>query len=337
LVLGFGAYHALQGQLTVGQLLVVMSYIAAVYGPLEAISGTVGSLQDQFIALQIAFDLLDTDADIKNMPGAVKVDRAQGRVTFEDVSFSYTERADTLKNVSLDVQPGDVIGLVGPTGAGKTTLVSLIPRFYDPEQGRILLDGRDISTLTLKSLRRQVSIVLQEPLLFSGTIADNIRYGRLDATEDEVRIAARAANIHEFIVGLPQKYETQVGERGVQLSGGERQRICVARAFVKDAPILILDEPTSSVDSKTEAVILEALERLMLGRTTFVIAHRLSTILHADQILVLNRGEVMQRGSHEDLLRQDGLYSQLYAAQAGLNGRGQEPLTVSALTERIGL
>jgi ABC-type multidrug transport system fused ATPase/permease subunit len=210
-----------------------------------------------------------------------------------------------------------VVAIVGPTGAGKSTLVSLLPRFYDPAAGRILLDGVDIRDLTLESLREKVSLVLQEPLLFSGSIADNIRYGRLEASDEEVMEAARAANAHDFIARLPEQYQTQLGERGAKVSGGERQRISVARAFLKNAPILILDEPTSSIDSKTEAVILDALDRLMAGRTTFMIAHRLSTIRRADLILVMDKGRVVERGTHEQLLRRGGLYAQLHQMQTG--------------------
>ena len=212
------------------------------------------------------------------------------------MSFSYPGRCDTLKHISFDAAPGQVIAIVGPTGAGKTTLASLIPRFYDPLSGRILLDGRDIRGLTLKSLRDHISIVPQEPLLFSGTIADNIRYGRLDATMEDIVAAATAANAHEFIARLADGYETQIGERGVRLSGGERQRLCIARAFLKNAGILILDEPTASIDSRTEAVILDALDRLMLGRTTFMIAHRLSTVRHADLILAMDHGAIVEQG-----------------------------------------
>jgi ABC-type multidrug transport system fused ATPase/permease subunit len=317
LVLGFGAYQALQGELTVGQLLVVMSYIAAVYGPLETISGTIGSLQQQFVALQIAFQILDTKPEIVDAPNAVQMERCQGAICYENVHFSYQQRSNTLKAVSFQVQPGQVIGIVGTTGAGKSTLVSLLPRFYDPASGRVLLDGRDIRQIQLRSLRQQISLVLQEPLLFSGTIADNIRYGRLEGSEEQIIEAAKAANCHEFIMRLPGKYETQIGERGARLSGGERQRICVARAFLKDAPILILDEPTSSIDSKTEEVILEALKRLMVGRTTFMIAHRLSTVRKADLILVLNQGEVVELGSHDELMARGQRYKQLYQAQIG--------------------
>jgi ATP-binding cassette, subfamily B, bacterial len=315
LVLGFGAYQALEGELSAGQLLVVMAYVAALYKPLETISTTVGSLQDQFIALRLAFELLDTEPEITDAPDAVAITRARGGLRFEGVQFHYRTRVETLKDISFEVPPGQVVAVVGPTGAGKTTLMSLIPRFYEPQQGRVLLDGTDVRQLTLASLRAQISVVLQEPLLFSGTIAENIRYGRLDASDEEVVAAARAANAHDFIVRLPAQYDTELGERGVQLSGGERQRIAVARAFLKDAPVLILDEPTSSIDSRTEAVILDALDRLMVGRTTFLIAHRLSTVRKADVILVLDQGRLVERGTHAELLRRGGLYKQLHDLQ----------------------
>jgi ATP-binding cassette subfamily B protein/subfamily B ATP-binding cassette protein MsbA len=315
IVLGLGGYHVIQGRLTVGNMLVLIAYIAAVYKPLETISYTIGSLQDRFVSIRNALDLLDTEPDIQDSPNAFPILSANGHVVYENVQFSYSGRSDTLKEISFEAKAGQIIGVVGPTGAGKTTLVSLLPRFYSPKEGRILLDGTDIRNLTLKSLRQQISIVLQDPLLFSGTIAENIRYGRLDASRNEIIEAARAANAHEFITRLPDGYDSQLGERGAQLSGGERQRISVARAFLKNAPILILDEPTSSVDSKTEAVILEALDRLMVGRTTFVIAHRLSTLGHADLILVLNEGRLVELGTQDELLRRGGLYRQLYDAQ----------------------
>jgi ATP-binding cassette, subfamily B, bacterial len=317
IVLGLGGYHVMIGRLTVGELLVVIAYVAAVYAPLRAISSTVGGLQDQFVNLEMAFGLLDTAPDIHDKPGAWAIERAAGRVTFENVGFNYAARVGTLCDVSFDAREGEKIAIVGPTGAGKTTLVSLLPRFYEAAEGRILLDGIDVRDLTLESLRDQISFVLQEPLLFSTTIAENIRYGRLHASHDDVIEAAKAANAHDFIVALPDGYQTIVGERGAQLSGGERQRISVARAFLKNAPVLILDEPTSSIDSKTEMVILDALDRLMVGRTTFMIAHRLSTIRNADQILVLNHGRLVQRGTHAALLAQPGLYRQLHDMQAG--------------------
>ena len=332
LVLGFGSYQALRGRITPGDLLVVLSYVAAVYKPLEQISYTLGSLQDNLVGLRMGYHILDTRPLIEEAPHASTLQQVTGRVTFQDVSFNYPTRADTLKHISFEAAPGQVIAIVGPTGAGKTTLASLIPRFYDPVHGSILVDGRDIRTLTLKSLRDHISIVPQEPLLFSGSIADNIRYGRLEATAEEIVAAATAANAHDFISRLPDGYDTQIGERGVRLSGGERQRLCVARAFLKNASILILDEPTASIDSRTEAVILDALDRLMIGRTTFMIAHRLSTVRHADLILTMDQGEVVEAGSHEELLRRGGLYAQLHQVQT----RRRERQRPEVVAERAG-
>jgi ATP-binding cassette subfamily B protein/subfamily B ATP-binding cassette protein MsbA len=325
LVLGFGAYEAMQGTITAGQLLVVMGYLALVYKPLETISTTLGSFQEMFISLRMAFELLDREPEIKDHPDAVPLGRARGDVAFRGVHFNYTGRVDTLQDISFETRAGQVVAIVGPTGAGKTTLVSLLPRFYDGRSGSILVDGSDICKVTLKSLREQISVVMQEPLLFSGTIADNIRYGRLEASMEEIVEAARAANAHDFILRLPAQYQTELGERGAKLSGGERQRIAVARAFLKNAPILILDEPTSAIDSKTEAVILDALDRLMVGRTTFLIAHRLSTIRRADLILVMDQGRVVERGTHQELLERGGLYRQLHDLQTRQVGRRLVP------------
>ena len=316
-VLGLGAYQVRSGNLSVGELLVLLSYIRAVYQPLETISTTMNTIQEQLIGFEMALELLETNPDVVEKPDAIDLRDAKGRVTFEDVTFAYEGREHTLRNISFEASPGDSIAVVGPTGAGKTTLMSLLPRFYDPAEGRILFDDIDVRDLTLSSLRGQMSLVLQEPLLFSGTIEDNIGYGRPDATKDEIIEAAKAANAHDFIMKLPRKYRTKLGERGAKLSGGERQRISVARAFLKDAPILILDEPTSSIDSRTEAVILEALGRLMEGRTTFIVAHRLSTVQNANQILVINDGELVERGTHEELVEAGGLYRLLHDAQAG--------------------
>jgi ABC-type multidrug transport system fused ATPase/permease subunit len=258
---------------------------------------------------------MDTEPEIRDVPHAMSLERARGEIMFENVQFSYAGRPETLRDISFETKASQVVAVAGPTGAGKTTLVSLLPRFYDVTGGRILIDGADVRKIALRSLRDQISIVLQDPLLFSGTIAENIRYGRLNATMPEIVAAAEAANAHVFITALPQKYDTIVGERGARLSGGERQRIAVARAFLKDAPILILDEPTSSIDSKTESVILDALDRLMVGRTTLMIAHRLSTIRNADMILVMNHGEIVQRGTHDELVATEGLYQELFQMQ----------------------
>jgi ATP-binding cassette subfamily B protein len=315
LVMALGFAHALQGTIQLGSMLVIISYVGLVYQPMATISNTIGSLQEVFVNLQVAFNLLDTEPEVQDSPGAIKLEHTAGRLTFEDVHFSYEGRKDTLDGIDFDVSPGQIVAIVGHTGAGKTTLMSLIPRFYDPIRGRILIDGQDIRSLSVRSLRDQISLVLQEPLLFSGPIVDNIRYGRPDATMEDVIESAKAANAHDFITALPEGYDTQLGERGAKLSGGERQRISVARAFLKNAPILILDEPTSSVDTKTENVILDALDKLMVGRTTFIIAHRLSTIRQADIILVMERGRIIEQGPAEELLAKDGTYRRLYDLQ----------------------
>jgi ATP-binding cassette subfamily B protein len=315
LVLGVGAWHVIEGTISLGELIVMMTYIASVYQPLEQLSLTVGTIHEQLVQFNASLDLLDTEPEVKEKDDAVELGRARGRVTADGVSFTYRGRNATLSDISFDARPGERVAIVGHTGAGKSTLMSLLIRFYDPHEGQIKVDGVDLRDLKLSSLRDQISVVLQEPLLFSGTIEDNIRYGKLEATEEEVRAAAGAANAHDFISGLPNGYGTVIGERGAQISGGERQRICVARAFLKDAPILILDEPTSSIDSKTERVILDALDDLMVGRTSFMIAHRLSTVRHVDQILVLDGGRIVERGTHEELVQHGGVYGQLYEAQ----------------------
>ena len=325
IVLGYGALQVIQGQLTIGQMMVTMAYVASVYGPLSTIAGATGPILQQRVNLEQAFELLDTDPEVKDRPGAVTIGRSRGHIEFRDVSFSYPGRTDTLKDISFEARPGQTVAIVGPTGAGKTTLISLLPRFYDPETGTVLLDGYHIRHVTLASLREQFSVVLQEPLLFSASIAENIRYGRLDATQDEVIQAARDANAHDFIAKLPDGYETVLGERGSQLSGGERQRIAVARAFLKDAPILILDEPTSSIDSRTEISILDALDRLVVGRTSFMIAHRLSTVRHADLIVVLDNGRIVEQGTHAELIERGGLYRQMHDTQ-GREPRKLEPV-----------
>lgn len=295
-VLYVGVSHVEAGSLTLGQLLLVMSYLAGLYRPLEKISEKLGDVQRSLVSAERAFTLLDERPDVPERPHARPIRRAAGAVAFERVSFAYDPDAPVLQEISLRVEPGERLGIAGSTGAGKTTLVSLLTRFYDPSSGAILLDGRDLRDYRLSDLRNQFAIVLQEPVLFSNSVAENIGYARPGAHLADIVRAARAADAHRFISGLPDGYDTRVGERGMRLSGGERQRISLARAFLKDAPILILDEPTSSVDTATEAAILEAMEDLMHGRTTFMIAHRLSTLDGCDVRLRIEGGRVVDFG-----------------------------------------
>src|SRR5215831_10597965 len=290
-----GTVHVKSGALTLGALLLIMGYLSQLYIPLTTISKRVVSMQSHLASAERAFALLDEEPDVPERPNARSLARASGAVSFRSVSFGYDTGRPVLQDVSLEVNAGTRVGIAGRTGAGKTTLVALLTRFYDPTAGRILLDGIDLRDYRLADLRNQYSIVLQEPVLFSTSIAENIAYARPTATDEEIVEAAKAANAHDFIISLPQGYESQVGERGMQLSGGERQRISLARAFLKDAPVLILDEPTSSVDLKTEAVILEALERLVRGRTTFMIAHRLSTLANCSVLLEIEDGRLVKQ------------------------------------------
>lgn len=291
-VLYIGARNVQTGRITVGDLVLVMAYLSQLYAPLRTMSKKAGSLQSYLASAERAFALLDEKPDVKERAGARPLSRARGDIVFDDVSFAYGGERPVLRNVSLRVRPGTRVGVAGTTGAGKTTLVSLLNRFYDPTGGRILLDGVDLREYRLADLRNQFAIVLQEPLLFATSIAENIAYARPQAGRDEVVAAARAAGAHDFIAALPDGYDTRVGERGTRLSGGERQRVSLARAFLKDAPVLILDEPTSSVDVSTEVAIMEAMYRLMAGRTTFMIAHRLSTLEGCDERIELASGRV---------------------------------------------
>lgn len=314
LVFWAGGDSVLAGKMSVGQLVAFVFYLNLFYEPIGRLHGLNQMLQAARAAGERVFDILDTPAE---RPGRAKnfPHRVRGHVVYEGVSFSYSPDKVVLKNISLEAQPGQMIALVGPTGAGKTTIVNLLPAFYEVSGGRILIDGQNIADISLSSLREQISVVTQEPFLFNGTIRENILYGKTTATEEELVAASKAANCHDFISRLPDGYDSRVGERGVKLSVGEKQRVSIARALLNNAPILILDEATASVDTVTEKLIQEALERLMHGRTSFVIAHRLSTIRRANQILVLKAGEIVERGSHEQLLGQDGLYSRLARIQ----------------------
>ena len=306
-VLFVGIRNVLFSAMTLGDLLLVIGYVAKLNTPLKTIGKKMASMQSNLAGAERAFALLDEARDVVERPNARPLARALGAMAFRNVSFAYDRERSVLRDISFEIQAGTCLGIAGTTGAGKTTLVSLLTRFYDPTAGEILLDGVDLRDYKLADLRNQFAIVLQEPVLFSTSIAENIAYARPGASEAEIVAAAKAANAHDFIIRLPQGYDTLVGERGMRLSGGERQRISIARAFLKDAPILILDEPTSSLDVKTEAAIVEAMEHLALGRTTFIITHRASALNHCDLILRIELGRVMtlestiRRGAEETL------------------------------------
>jgi ABC-type multidrug transport system fused ATPase/permease subunit len=317
-ILYLGGRLAIEGKVSVGTILVFLAYLAALYVPLNSITYTAQTWQTAAAQADRVMEMLDAPADVRDRPGARNLQIRHGEVRFEDVTFGYEAGRPVVKNVSIEASPGETVAIVGPTGAGKTTLMNLLIRFFDPWSGRVTIDGHDIAKQRLRSLRDQIALVLQEPFIFPIAVAENIGFGRADASAARIAAAARAANAHQFIERLPQSYDTQVGERGATLSAGEKQRLSIARAFLKDAPILILDEPTSALDARTESLLLEALERLTEQRTTFVVAHRLSTIRNADRIVVLDDARVLEQGSHDELLGLDGVYAGLYRTQMDL-------------------
>ncbi len=315
LLLWFGGPRALAGELTVGTLFAMISYVLLLNGPVQRLGFLVNLAATAGASASRAFEIIDAPDEIEDASDGIELEDVRGDVVFENVSFAYQSGETILRDVSLHAQAGETVALIGPTGSGKSTLINLIPRFYDTTSGRVLVDGHDIRDVTQKSLRRHIGAVMQESLLFSSNIAENIAYGRPDATHEEVVDAAKAARAHEFITGFPEGYETRVGERGVTVSGGQKQRIAIARALLTDPRILILDDSLSNVDTETEYLIQQALAVLMEGRTTFVIAQRLVTLKNADRILVLDEGRIVQRGTHDQLLAEGGLYKQIYDLQ----------------------
>ena len=314
-IVWFGGYEVVNNEMTAGALVAFLTYAVNLANPVKRLSRVYGNLQRAMAAVDRVFAVIDLEEPIHDKPGAKPLPEIAGAVKLDKVTFEYKKGVPALSDVSLEAKPGQMIAFVGPSGAGKSTIANLIPRFYEITEGAISIDGQDIRDVTVASLREQIGIVPQETVLFSTTVRENIRYGRLDATDEEVEAAAKAANADEFIQNLPQGYDTKIGERGMNLSGGQRQRMAIARAILKNPRILILDEATSALDTESEKIVQAALDKLMVGRTSFVIAHRLSTIFNADQIFVIDGGKVSEHGTHEELLKRNGLYSYLYNIQ----------------------
>jgi ATP-binding cassette subfamily B protein/subfamily B ATP-binding cassette protein MsbA len=327
MIMMVGGFHVLQGSLSVGSLLIFLTYLGSLYSPIETFVYSYAEVSSMSVNARRVLEVLESEDQVRDStaakPLSATASGTRGHVRLENITFGYEPGRPILRGISMEALPGETVAIVGPTGVGKSTLVSLIPRLFDPLEGRVTIDGCDIRDVQLESLRGLIAIVLQEPFLFPLTIAENISYGRPGASREQVIAAARAANAHAFIERLPKGYETVIGERGATLSGGERQRLSIARALLKDAPVLILDEPTSALDAQTEAELLEALERLMRGRTTFIIAHRLSTIRHADRIVVLKEGRVAESGTHDELMEVGGFYYHFHNLQFG-------PVTIGA-------
>jgi subfamily B ATP-binding cassette protein MsbA len=322
LVLAYGARLALSGQISAGVLVVFLLYLGKMYKPMRDLSKSTDTVSKAVVGYERIEEVLDIEARVRDLPGARKAPRFKGKIEFDHVNFAYDDKIPVLKDLSFETEAGQVAAIVGPSGVGKSTIISLIPRLYDPQSGTIKIDGVDIRRYKLKSLREQISFVLQETLLFHTSVWENIAYGKPDASPDQIIRAAKEANAHEFIVQLSEGYGTMVGERGVTLSGGQRQRIAIARAIVRNTPILVLDEPTTGLDSSSEQAVIEALERLMKGKTCIVVAHHLSTIRHADVIFVVKESELMEKGTHDQLLAAGGLYAELYKIQTS-DGEGK--------------
>lgn len=316
LVIGYAGYQVIHDHLTVGTMVAFIAYIDRLYGPLRRLVSSSTSLTQSIASMDRMFELMDEKYDVQNKKGATELATSRGKLQFDNVSFKYEADGKTiLNNINFTINPGETVAFVGMSGGGKSTIVSLIPRFYDATEGAVKIDDVNVKDATLRSLRSQIGIVLQDNILFSDSVKQNILMGKPDATDEEVIAAAMAANAHEFIMGLPEGYNTKVGERGVKLSGGQKQRVAIARVFLKNPPILVLDEATSALDLESEALIQDSLERLAHDRTTIVIAHRLSTITHADTIFVIDHGELVEQGNHEVLMSKKGVYNNLFQVQ----------------------